>query len=241
MDNETMVENDYEEVVEEVVEEQDDTTQDIEEFASESEEEQPQEEPKATEPGYVQRRIDKALAKEKGKIIAEVTAQLKTEYEAQYAPLRERLLEMDARDLLDKGVVKDIETARELVRYRNGQQVEEQPRERQITPKNDPATMARIDMLEHQAHRIAEEGGPDVIAEFKNNPDIQEKVKNGEMDFYDLAKQLNKNTRKKPPAPMRSPNGVNGVSPDSIWSMTDEQFAKMDKKLDEGMRFTLRR
>jgi hypothetical protein len=59
------------------------------------------------------------------------------------------------------------------------------------------------------------------------------------MDFYDVAKQMK--GKKRPPSPSRSPNGVNGIGPQSISSMSDAQFRKMDKMLDQGVRFTIRR
>ena len=94
-------------------------------------------------------------------------------------------------------------------------------------------------MLTHQADRIKESGGPDVIGEFKNNPKIKEAVINGEMDFYDVAEQM-RQTKKKPPSPMRSPNGASGQNnPNAIDSMSDEQFKRLEKRLMEGARYKL--
>ena len=81
--------------------------------------------------------MEKALAKERESIRAEM--------EAQYAPIRERLLDMDAQDLVRRGVVKDIETAKELVRYRQGQQ-------------SQPGYGGVV--LEHQNRRAPLQGGP---------------------------------------------------------------------------------
>lgn len=195
------------------------------------------------EPGYVQGRIAKAVQKAVAETEARFTAQMQA-MEAQYAPIKERLLEMDARELVQSGKVKDLETARELVRYRQGMpaqqpaQTEEQPV--QQTAQADPAIQARIDMLQHQADRIKANGGPDVIAEWRNNKEIHDAVIRGEMDFYEVAEQM-KGTRRKPPSPMRSPNGANSIGPTTIESMSDAQFRKLDKMLDEGVRFTIRR
>jgi hypothetical protein len=197
------------------------------------------------EPGYVAGRIAKAVEK----AVAQVTAQ----YEAQMAPIRERLLEMDAKELVDSGKVKDLETAKELVRYRHGQpavapatQTAEQPRQAngQFAPRNsaanaeksDPAVMARIDMLKHQAKAIKEDTGLDVVAEWNSNEEIKKAVIAGEMDFYDVAKAM-KNPKKKPPSPMRSPNGVNGQIKGTIMSMSDKQFEQLEKRVREGARF----
>ena len=97
-------------------------------------------------------------------------------------------------------------------------------------------------MLRHQAETIAKRGGPDVTKEFTNNEEINQKVISGEMDFYDVADYLKeqKSSRKRPPSPMRSPNGASGQSPNAIESMTDEQFARMEKRIAEGARIRLR-
>ena len=40
---------------------------------------------------------------------------------------------------------------------------------------------------------------------------------------------------------MRSPNGASGNNnPNAIDSMSDEQFARMERKIKEGARYTLR-
>ena len=246
---ETMVENDnpeVEELPEEIVEEEDESEESIEEFIEPEEEpkEEPEPQPKAKEAGWIKTRIaegiEKGMARQRENIMAEL--------EAKYAPIRERLLEMDAQELVRRGEVKDIETAKELVRYRNGQSPEpkyEQPRNEQGQfQSNEQAiqtarTEARIDELKKQADKIKAKGGPDVIAEFNNNNEIKNAVIRGEMDFYDVAETMKK--RKRPPSPMRSPNGASGVTPRSIENMSDEQFKKMDKMLDEGVRFTLRK
>lgn len=196
------------------------------------------------EPGYVQRRISKAVEK--------ALAEQKAAFEAQMAPMREYMMNQEAQELVRSGKVKDLDTAMELVRYRQGQPQQatqnatEQPRNaqgqfapRQEQPTSDPATQARIDMLQHQADRIKAGNGPDVIAEFKNNKEIQQKVINGEMDFYDVAEQM-KQPRRKALAPMRSPNGASGAAKSTIASMSDEQFEKLEKRLKEGVRYNIR-
>jgi hypothetical protein len=96
--------------------------------------------------------------------------------------------------------------------------------------------MARIDMLKHQAKAIKEDTGLDVVAEWNSNEEIKKAVIAGEMDFYDVAKAM-KNPKKKPPSPMRSPNGVNGQIKGTIMSMSDKQFEQLEKRVREGARF----
>jgi hypothetical protein len=96
-------------------------------------------------------------------------------------------------------------------------------------------------MLAHQADRIKEARGIDVIGEFNKNPKIKEKVISGEMDFYDVAEAMSKAKAKKPPAPMRSPNGATGGTPlNAISQMTDEQFERLEKRIQGGARIRQR-
>ena len=60
------------------------------------------------------------------------------------------------------------------------------------------------------------------------------------MDFYDVADYLkNQKPSRKPPSPMRSPNGASGQNPNAIESMSKEQFARMEKRISEGARIRL--
>lgn len=231
-------------LLDEVVEDSEDEgpEESLESITEEGQAAEEQESPKGKqgtgEPGYVAGRIAKAVEK----AVAQVTAQ----YEAQMAPIRERLLEMDAKDLVDSGKVKDLETAKELVRYRQGQPAQakpaetaEQPRQanNQSAPKTDPVLQAQINLLAKQADKIKAKTGLDVIEVMNNDPEIKNKIISGEIDFYDVAEQMRGQQKKKPPAPMRSPNGVNGQIKGTIMSMSDKQFEQLEKRVREGARF----
>ena len=252
---ETMVENENldtavdDTLPEDVVEETDESEESLESLNEGEEEakepEAQQEQASATEPGWIKRRVEKAVSK----AVAETEARMNAMFEEKMAPIRAKMMEDEAQELVRSRKVGDIETARELVRLRNGQSTvteppkqQEQPRNEQgrFAPKEDPVLTARIDLLAHQADKIKANGGPDVIAEFEKNPEINRKVKSGEMDFYDVAEQMKQPARRKPPAPMRSPNGASGQSPNAIESMSDEQFARMEKRIKEGARYSLR-
>lgn len=240
MDNETMVIPEDSEVLEtEAVEEEVDTSESISSFADTEEEETPPEEPKK-EPGYVQGRINQALAREKAKIMADVEAAM----EKKYAPLREKLLEMDAQELVTSGAVKDIETARELVAYRQGREPKEEPkaepRERDASGKFAPKQVdGRIEFLAKQADKVKAKTGIDVVAIMESDSEIRDKIFSGELDFYEVA-EMNKG-KKRPPSPTRTPNGANGYQPNAIESMSDAQFKRLEKKIkEEGVRYSLR-
>ena len=232
-----------------VVEEEEDTSESLDSFTEEEETESAEEQQGqkgTTEPGYVQKRIDKALARERDSMRAEIMAQV----EAQYAPIRERLLEMDAQELVRKGEVKNIELAKEILRYRQGlpaqanpAETAEQPRQAngQFAPKQDAVTQARIDLLANQADKIKDKTGIDVIEIMNNDPNIKNKIVSGEMDFYEVVETVKqKPQRKGPPAPTRSSNGASGQSPNAIDSMSKEQFARLEKKISEGARISLK-
>ena len=229
----------------EVVEEEQDESEDLSSITEEEEAPAEQPEPQATEPGWIKKRVEKAVSK----AVAETEARMQALFDQQMAPIRQKMMEDEAQELVRSRKVADIETARELVRLRNGQPAQapqetpvEQPRQAngQYAPKDDPVITAKIDMLEHQAERIKASGGPDVIEAFKNNEDIKAAVVNGEMDFYEVAEYLKQSQKRRPPSPMRSPNGASSFNPNAIDSMSDEQFEKMERKIKEGARYTLK-
>ena len=249
--NETMVENfddvPADDTLEESITEETDESESLESLNAEEEEAPAEEEPKdgkqgTSEPGWIRKRVDKAVEK----ALAEQERRLTAQFEAQMAPIRDKMLTEEAKELVRQGEFKSLERAKEYLQLKQGLPVNtgeesRQPRSEngQFAPKEDPATTARINMLTHQADRIKASGGPDVVAEFRNNPDIKQKVINGEMDFYDVAEQMKQPAKRKPPSPMRSPNGANGQNPNAIDSMSDEQFKRLEKRLMEGARYKL--
>lgn len=253
MDNETMVEMEdvaTDDALPEGISETQDESEDIGSILADGEQptvEEPENRTQGTsEPGWFKKRWEREV----GKLSSQIREEVRNEYEAQFAPIRERLIEMDAKELVASGKVKDLETAKELVRYRNGQapeapkqQTESQPRgnDGRFVPKSveSAKTEQHIAMLQHQADQIKAEGGPDVIAEFRSNKEIERKVILGEMDFYDVARLMKNGATKKPPAPMRSPNGASGAEKSTIASMSDEQFERFERKIAGGTRYSV--
>ena len=177
-------------------------------------------------------------------------------FEQQMKPIREKMIEDEAQELVRSRKVADIETARELVRYRQGQpsapeNVESGDPGR---PRNDKGqfaskeqivsearTQARIDELSRQADKIKANGGPDVIKEFTENPDIKRRVVSGELDMYDVADIMrNRKNTKKPPSPTRSPNGASNITPNAFANMSSKQFANFERRLAEGGSYTFK-
>lgn len=259
--NETMVDEQTEVAADDALQEgpaeEKDESESLDSILTEDEKAQPEEESKenqpqgTSEPGWIKKRVEKAVSK----AVAETESRMRAEFEAQLAPFRERMIEDEAKELVRQGAVKDLAVAKELVKYRRnaGVQPDSNPgNEQTARPRNergqfvpqqpkqrDPAISARIDMLAHQADSIKERRGIDVITEFNENPDIKQKVISGEMDFYDVAEVMSNAEKKKPPAPMRAPNGASGAQKSTIASMSDEQFNRFEKRLSEGARFNV--
>lgn len=228
-----------------------DETVDSEQAAEEQPAAAEAENPPAKEPGYVKQRVEKAVAR----ATAETEARLRAEFDARMAPIMERLLVEDAKELVRNGEFKNLETAKEYLRLKQGMPVQtaeaaqDQPRNSngQFAPKQKPAddvaTQARIDMLKHQAERIKANRGVDVIAEFNNNPDVKNRIISGEIDFYDVADEMSSKPKKsKPPAPVRTPNGAaNDQQVNAIMGMSKEQFAAFVKRVQGGAVITQKR
>ena len=254
--NETMVENENldipadDELPESVEEETDESAESLDSLTAEEQAApEPQPEQQATEPGWIKQRVNKAVEK----ALAEQERRLTAQFEAQMAPIRDKMLTDEAKELVRQGEFKSLDRAKEYLQLKQGVPVSQpaeqnQPRnaQGQFAPKqeqqnDDPVITARIDLLAHQADTIKARTGVDVMAEFNSNEEVKQKIINGEMDFYDVAEMLKTQPKpKKPPAPMRSPNGASGHSPNAIETMTAEQFARMEKRIQEGARYSLR-
>lgn len=246
-EDETMVEETFDDeaddtLEEEIEEEEDESEEDLDSIPDEEEQdEEPPAQEQPSEPGWIKQRVNKAVQR----AVAETEARMQAMFDQQMAPIRAKMMEDEAQELVRTRKVTDIETARELVRLRQGQPAQQaaepQPQvQRSETPQDDPVTTTRINMLAHQADTIKNETGVDVVDVFLNDDDIQEAVKNGEMDFYDVARMLEQQNNRRPPSPMRSPNGASGVAHNAITTMSDEQFRRMEKRIAEGARYTLR-
>jgi len=233
------MDNSAEDVLDEVVEETEEVEEESLDTLEEDAAEETEETPKAKEePGYVKRRIESAVQK----ALAQERESIRAEMDRQYAPIRDKLLTMEAQELVNEGEFKSLERAKEYLQMKQGiAPKEEQPRndQGQYTSREVIETETRIAELKKQASKISENSGLDVIEEFNANPTIKKKVISGEMDFYDVADYMRKQ-KKRPPSPMRSPNGASGTNPNAIDSMSDAQFERMEKRIKEGARYTLR-
>lgn len=235
MDNETMVNEDLDlelpEDISEVVEADEEDSSYVEEV---EEEEQPA--PPRKEPGYVKGRIEDAVAKAIKANNAEWEARFEQKIAEAMAPILEKQLDDEANKLVSSGEFKTLERAKEYLQLKRGVTPKEPPRNEQgqFAPKPSDA---KIERLAAEADTVKAMTGIDVVAEFEKRPEIRKKIFSGELTFVDLAKQMQ--GRKRPPAPMRSPNGASGQR-SSILDMSDAAFDRMEKRISEGERFALK-
>ena len=221
----------------------------LQEAASEpTEEVEPQSEDSAprNEPGWIRKRIDKAVSK----AVAEAEQRVSAEYERRFAPMMQRMMEQEAQELVRQGEFKSLERAKEYLQLKQGVTPQavtppQQNRDAQgrftSNAQADDGVSARADILAKQAEKLKAKRGLDVMAEFNSNEETRQKVVSGEWDFYDVAEAMDasQQRRKATPAPMRSPNGASGSDQSSIATMTDEQFKRLEKNISGGKRYSV--
>ena len=198
------------------------------------------------EPGWFQGR----LQKERAKWDAERQAELAPMIERQTA-LLERVIAQDAQALVSSGEFKSIERATEYLRMKEGLPLTQQPQQpAQIQPRDaqgrfvapqqapaiDPATQQRAAVLIAQAETIKATTGFDVMQIYNTNPEVKQKVINGEMDFNAVFKahgNIQHPAVRHVPAPVRSSNGV-ALGDVNIRSMSEKEFASLNDFLSRN-------
>ena len=186
----------------------------------------------AKEPGWVRKRIDQAIARER--------RAWEAEQEQKLAPLYESMYDRQAQELVSAGEFKSLETAKDYVRMKHGAvSVPAEPQPAAPKDEIDPVMKARADLLSQQAQKIKANSGIDVMAAFNSSPEIQQKLASGEWDFYDVADAL-RGSKRTMPSPMRTPNGT-GFSPASIQNMPEDQWKKLQANLSSGRRYDMRK
>ncbi|MDR0929784.1 MAG: hypothetical protein LBM74_08785 [Oscillospiraceae bacterium] len=106
----------------------------------------------------------------------------------------------------------------------------------QQQPAPDDGMQARAALLTEQAQKIAQEGGPDMLAAFRSDPVIHEKVLKGEWDFYVaygyLLGRESLKERRGVPSAVRTPNSTSTRK--GIAGMSEKEFANLDERLARG-------
>ena len=188
-----------------------------------------------SEPGWIKGRVNAAVTK----AVAEAEARIAARYEAQIAELQAERLDRQARDLVQRGEFRTLDTAKEYLQLKSqggyGQPTDaREQQESEEAQAVDPVIQARADLLAAQAHKIRDARGIDVMAAYNADPEIQRKLASGEWDFYDVADQIA--DRQQTPAPVRRSNGAR-TEPASIRNMNERQWRELNRRIDSGGRF----
>lgn len=200
-------------------------------------------EPPAKEPGWIRQRVDKAVEK----ALAKARQDWEAEQETKLAPIYESMYDRQAEALVREGEFKSLERAKEYVRLKGGViEAPKQPEPKQrdnsgrFVKQEAPAEDPQAKFLFQQAKKIQKNSGLDVLGAFQNDEEVRAKVGSGEWDFYDVADYMRQQNGRHTPVPVRSPNGAK-PSAFSIASMSDEQFAQLQRNLSNGKRYDARK
>lgn len=162
----------------------------------------------------------------------------KREVEEQYRKDLEELAEMrlsrDAKELAEKEKISESLATR-LLRAERGMAAPANPAPESESPTQrkasvQPTVEERAQTLFNQAKTIQRATGVDPLEVFNSDPEAHRKVVSGEWDMADVAKAYA--GRGHVPAPARA-TGQNRIEGRSISDLSDAEFARLDKLLDD--------
>ena len=192
--------------------------------------------PETKEPGYVKKRIEAAVQKDRETYTEKIRAEIKSEYEKLIQPLLEERMERQADELVKEGEFKSKDRALEYLRLKSGHpEIKPEKSEPKSEPKSDPAE-ARATLLMAQANAIKSATGVDVMEIYQNDPAIRQRILSGE-NFSDLAPEL---VRKQPPSPVRTPNNAVPQRRTPM-ELSSDELKRLDDNLARGVRVDMRR
>jgi len=205
-------------------------------------------------PGWLNKRIQagvaKGVKKEMAAMQAQYNAQLQAGIKAATEPLVAQLnafqasnIEREAKALVASGEVRDLENAKIIVAQKSGATTPTVPTPSpKSTPQNQPQKQsidARTELLARQARKLEAQGVP-IKSYLEKNPNLLRQVlQNPDYDMHDVAALVKRSQAPgtgKVPTPMRAANSgaVPKITPAS---MSDAQFERFNKALDEGKVF----
>lgn len=228
-------------VLEPMQEQQIENVSSLDEVTGDQPEQQPEQEqqqPARKEPGWVRKRVDEAVLKASQDTEARVRAEMKAEFESMLAPLRESMYERQAEALVASGEIKSKETALKYVKAMAG--VPEAPQAKATPKEGDAEAKAYAKLLASQASKIKAARGLDVNEVYNTDPEVKAKVLSGEWDFYDVAEAMSQ-PKRRVPSPVRSSNSaMMDSTARAVANMSDAQFDRLLKNLEEGKVYDMR-
>lgn len=202
-------------------------------------------------PKSLKGRLDRENKKgyDRGRAEAEAAWQEeKARYESELSEYREMKLQREAAELAKQENISEALALR-LLRAERGVPApvkQEQPRDSagRFVSQDQKALQDRAAKLMQQARDITRAGGPDVYEMYKNTPEIQQRmIEDPDMDFYDVLREYRQDggsNRKSMPPVVRN---ASGGAPKSrgFKDMSDEEFDKLNARLQEGYVIDTRR
>lgn len=185
---------------------------------------------------------------ERGRSEAEAAwAEERKGYEARISALQELELKEEAKKLAaEEGISEAIATR--LLRAERGLKPPaesapaQQPRDDRGRFVEDTARKendAYAQKLMAQAEAVKRLTGIDVMEAFNSDDDVKRRIASREIDFYDLADEMKEPARKVPPVVKASSGDTSRRR--GIMSLSDEQFDELDRRLEKGAHYDMRR
>ena len=190
---------------------------------------------------------------ERGKQEAQAAwEQEKAKYEERLARLEEIEIKQEARELAAKEKVSEA-LAERLIRAERGKpapqiteeqpKAQERPRDAQgrfVSTQQNSAD-ARAQELMTQAQNIQRMTGQNVLDVFNSDESVRRRVASGEIDFYDLAREMSQATNDRRRVPPVVPRTTGGTHTSTVQDLTDDQFDRLDRNLQNGVVYDMRR
>ena len=167
------------------------------------------------------------------------------ELRGQITVLQDYFVQQEADKLVASGKIADREMAMEYLKLRGGQPQPVMQQATQSQPRDElgrfttqqPEAQQRARDLYTQSQAIKRATGVDVMAIYNTDPEIRNRVLNGEMDFADVYETVKQPAP--PPSPVRSSNGA-GTRNVSIGKMSDAEFDRLNAMMAKGAKIDVR-
>lgn len=182
--------------------------------------------------------------------------QERAQYEERLSRLEELEIKQDAQTLAQQEKI-SVALAERLIRAERGKpaaavqetqqsQQQERPRDAQgrfVSQQQSRQTQqdARVQELYQQTRNIQRMTGMDLLSVFNSDEEIQRRIGSGEIDFYDLAREMQQGSTKKRVPPVVPRTSGNTAHANGVMDLSDAQFDRLDRALEEGTVYDMRR
>ncbi len=196
------------------------------------------------EPGWIKQRVDKAVSK----AVQEARAQMESDFEKRLAPIRDNMINRQAQELVDRGEIKNIATAKEYLLLKQGTpKIEEMmaqesamrtPKAQEQQLEQPQENIAHLKLLTRQVEKIRKQNNIDLMPMLAKDETMRQRILTGEIDFYDVLAQMERKNANIP-TPSRSTNG-SATKKASIAGLNDEEFSQLERNLKLGIKYNVK-